>query len=58
MVVFQGIEIERLSTEVEWSRVRIKELERQSFTSDNYEVQIRELTDRIFAFERNKELYM
>lgn len=38
--------------------MRIKELERQSFTSDNYEVQIRELTDRIFAFERNKELYM
>lgn len=58
IVVFQAIEIERLSHEVEWGRVRIKELERLNFNNQNYEVQIRELTDRIYAFERGKELYM
>jgi hypothetical protein len=40
-VVFQTIEIERLSQEVEVLRVRIKEYERQLFNAQNYEVQIR-----------------
>lgn len=57
-MVFQAIEIERLSHEVEWSRVHIKELERLNFNNQNYEVQIRELTDRIYAFERGKVLYI
>jgi predicted nucleic acid-binding Zn-ribbon protein len=55
IVVFQTIEIERLSQEIEVLRVRLKEYERQLFNSSNYEVQIRELTERCFAQE--KEIY-
>lgn len=55
IVVFQTIEIERLSQEIEVLRVRIKEYERQLFNASNYEVQIRELTEKCFAQE--KEIY-
>lgn len=55
IVVFQTIEIERLSQEVEVLRVKIKEYERQLFNYGNYEVQIRELTEKCFAQE--KEIY-
>jgi hypothetical protein len=52
IVVFQTIEIERLSNEVEVLRVRIKENERQLFNYQNYEIQIRELTEKCFALEK------
>ena len=55
IVVFQTIEIERLSQEIEVLRVKIKEYERQLFNYSNYEVQIRELTEKCFAQE--KEIY-
>ena len=51
IVVFQTIEIERLSNEIELLRVRLKENERQLFNFQNYEVQIRELTEKCFALE-------
>lgn len=41
IVVFQTIEIERLSSEIEVLRVKLKEYERQLFNASNYEVQIR-----------------
>ena len=41
VVVFQTIEIERLSAEIESNRVKIKDFERQIFNAQNYEVQIR-----------------
>ena len=44
IVVFQTIEIERLSQEIEVLRVKLKEYERQLFNAANHEVQIRELT--------------
>jgi len=44
IIVFQTIEIERLSQEIEVLRVKLKEYERQLFNASNYEVQIRELT--------------
>jgi uncharacterized coiled-coil protein SlyX len=44
VIVFQTIEIERLSNEVEALRVALKDAERQNFNVQNYEVQIRELT--------------
>lgn len=46
VTVFQTIEIERLSEEVETQRVRLKEFERQIFNAENFEVQIKELTDK------------
>lgn len=55
IVVFQSIEIERLSNEVEVLRMKIKENERQLFNYSNYEVQIRELTEKCFSQE--KEIY-
>ena len=56
-MVFQTIEIERLSNEVEVLRVRLKENERQMFNYQNYEVQIRELTEKCFSLEREREEY-
>ena len=44
VIVFQAIEIERLSVEVENLRVLLKDAERQIATYLNYEVQIKELT--------------
>ena len=41
VVVFQAIEIERLSMEVESGRIKVKDYERQIFNAQNYEVQIR-----------------
>jgi hypothetical protein len=38
-------------------RVKLKELERQLFNSANYEVQIRELTEKCFSMEREREEY-
>ena len=52
-MVFQTIEIERLSQEVEVLRVRTKEQERQLFNAQSYDVQIRELTEKCFAQERD-----
>jgi uncharacterized coiled-coil protein SlyX len=54
VVVFQTIEIERLSNEVEALRVALKDAERQNFNIQNYEVQIRELTEKCFAYERER----
>ena len=54
VVVFQAIEIERLSTEVESNRVKIKDFERQIFNAQNYEVQIRELTEKCFSLEMER----
>lgn len=36
VVVFQSIEIERLSTEIESNRIKIKDFERQIFNAQNY----------------------
>lgn len=54
MVVFQAIEIERLSVEIESLRVRLADGERQVFNHQSYEVQIRELTERCFELEGRK----
>ena len=51
-LVFQAIEIERMTTEVEVLRMKEKQYERDKFNSQNYEVQIRELTEKCFAYER------
>ena len=48
VVVFQTIEIERLSLPIEPPTVRLLDSERQIFNYKNYEVQIRELTERCF----------
>lgn len=55
--MFQTIEIERLSNEVELLRVRLKENERQLFNFHNYEVQIRELNEKCFALENERADY-
>jgi hypothetical protein len=39
--VFQTIEIERLSNEVEVLRMKLTEIGRQLFNAQNYEVQIK-----------------
>ena len=51
IVVFQTIEIERLSNEIELLRVKLKEAERQLFNAANYEIQIKELTEKVFNYE-------
>lgn len=56
-MVFQTIEIERLSNEIEVLRVRAKEYERQLFNASNYEVQIRELTEKCVAQENEISEY-
>lgn len=58
VVVFQTIEIQRLSTEVESLRIKIKDFERQIFNAQNYEVQIRQLTEKLFSYEHEKETYI
>jgi hypothetical protein len=55
VVVLQGIEVQRLRTENEGLAVRVKEFEHKMFNVHNYEVQIRELTERVFELEREKE---
>ena len=57
VVVFQTIEIERLSAEIESNRIKIKEFERQIFNAQNYEVQIRELTEKCFSLENERSKY-
>lgn len=57
VVVFQSIEIERLSEEVEALRVALKDAERQQFNLQNYEVQIRELTEKCHVYEMEREEY-
>lgn len=57
VVIFQTIEIERLSNEIESNRIKIKDFERQIFNAQNYEVQIRELTEKCFAYEMEREKY-
>jgi hypothetical protein len=56
-VVFQTIEIERLSNEIELLRVKLKEAERQLFNAANYEVQIKELTEKLFNYENQLDDY-
>ena len=51
VVVFQTIEIERLSQEIEALRVKLKDFDRQRTNFENYEVQIRELTERCHMYE-------
>ena len=41
VIVFQTMEIERLSEEIEALRVALKDSERQAFNCQSYEVQIR-----------------
>lgn len=53
IVVFQTIEIERLSREVEVQRMRAKEFERLQFNYMNYEVQIKEMTDKNYQSEQS-----
>lgn len=55
VVVFQTIEIERLSQEVEALRVKLKDFDRQRQNYENYEVQIRELTERCHMHELQRE---
>jgi len=58
VVVFQTIEIERLSLEIESNRIKIKDFERQIFNAQNYEVQIRELTEKCFAYENERAKHL
>ena len=58
VVGFQTIEIERLSLEIESNRIKIKDFERQIFNAQNYEVQIRELTEKCFAYENERGMYL
>lgn len=58
IVVFQAIEIQRLSEEVESNRVKLRDIEKLNFNCQNYEVQIRELTDRVYSYERSREQYL
>lgn len=55
VVVFQAIEIERLTQELEGLRVRAKDWERQQINYENYQVQIRELTERCHLYEVQKD---
>lgn len=57
VVVFQTIEIERLSNEIEVLRVRLKEAERQLFNASNYEVQIKELTEKLYTCDNQLDEY-
>jgi predicted RNase H-like nuclease (RuvC/YqgF family) len=58
VVVFQTIEIERLSLEIESNRIKIRDFERQIFNAQNYEVQIRELTEKCFSYESERSKYL
>ncbi len=51
------MEIERLSLEIESNRIKIKDFERQIFNAQNYEVQIRELTEKLFGYEMERTKY-
>lgn len=55
IVVFQTIEIERLTVEIETLRVKSRDWDRQRQNYESYEVQIRELTERCHSFEMQKE---
>lgn len=44
VTIFQTIEIERLSDEIETQRSKLKEYERLVFNAENFEVQIKELS--------------
>lgn len=57
VVVFQAIEIERLSMEIQSLRVALKDAELQAFNVSNYEVQIRELTERCFCYDQERDRY-
>ena len=57
MVVFQTIEIERLSNEIESLRVQLKDSERQINNYLNYEVQIKELTENCHLLEEQRLNY-
>jgi hypothetical protein len=46
-----------LSAEIESNRIKIKDFERQIFNSQNYEVQIRELTEKLFSLEQERTKY-
>lgn len=48
VLVFQCIEIHRLSKEVELLRTTLADRESQAFIGSNYEVQIKELSERCF----------
>ena len=57
MVIFQTIEIERLSNEIESLRVMLKDSERQIHNYQNYEVQIKELTENCHLLESQRINY-
>lgn len=57
VVVFQTIEIERLSEEIETLRVELKDCQRQAFNCQSYEVQIRELTDQCYNYDQELSEY-
>lgn len=57
VVVFQTIEIERLSLEIESLRVMLKDADRQIHNYLNYEVQIKELTENCHQLEEQRAHY-
>jgi chromosome segregation ATPase len=57
VVVFQTIEIERLSLEIESLRVVLKDSQRQVSNYLNYEVQIKELTENCHQLEEQRVNY-
>jgi predicted RNase H-like nuclease (RuvC/YqgF family) len=57
VVVFQTIEIERLSEEVEALRVQIKDADRQLNNYKSYEIQIMELTENAHQQEESIKNY-
>ena len=46
IIIFQAIEIERLATETDLLRGKLKEREDRVINAGSYEVQIRELADK------------
>lgn len=56
-MVFQTIELERLSLEIEALRVSLKDRERQLINYENYEVQIAELTEQCLNTEGQRDHY-
>jgi hypothetical protein len=55
VAVVQAIEIDRLRIDNDELSIRLKEFEHKIFNAQNYEVQIRELTEKLFELEREKE---
>ena len=57
VVVFQTIEITRLSEEIETLRVALMDYQRQVNNYRNYEIQIRELNEKVCEYEEERGAY-